>query len=417
MSIKSDSGLLRKLLFSTPLIFSAQFFALEASAEGEAFYQLLKVLKDKGTLSQDEYESLLNASKEISGSKEKVEKTTIAQTKKRKKEEEKLQIHGNVRVRYQYNHLEDRTVAGVQAPDSRHRGRLRGKIGVTGKPTEGWEAGIGLTSGSDNPRGSNVDLGDTFSTKNILLDYAYIENERTNISWVAGKFNRKKYLWNATDLMWDSDINPEGVSANYSTNAQLGSFWASSGLWVLEEVQNSSDDPYLVYLQLGHSFESENLQFKLAGTKYLYADMNESQVSQIFQHSSNTNTDNNLNAFQLSGEFVSYKGTYRYALIGDMVKNVDTNSHENLAYSVGFQILKSPWKFQYLYAKLEHNSIPDFLPDSDRFNGHTGIKGHEAELQYRLNKSLRLGLDFYSTKDYDTNIKQNVLQADILLNF
>ena len=170
MSIKSDSGLLRKLLFSITLIFSAQFFALEASAEGEAFYQLLKVLKDKGTLSQDEYESLLNASKEISGSKEKVEKTTIAQTKKKKKEEEKLQIHGNVRVRYQYNHLEDRTVAGVQAPDSRHRGRLRGKIGVTGKPTEGWEAGIGLPSGSDNPRGSNVDLGDTFSTKNILLD-------------------------------------------------------------------------------------------------------------------------------------------------------------------------------------------------------------------------------------------------------
>ena len=107
MSIKSDSGLSRKLLFSIPLIFSAQFFALEASAEGDAFYQLLKVLKDKGTLSQDEYESLLNASKEISGSKEKVEKTTIAQTKKKKKEEEKLQLHGNVRVRYpvSYTHL------------------------------------------------------------------------------------------------------------------------------------------------------------------------------------------------------------------------------------------------------------------------------------------------------------------------
>ena len=89
MSIKSDSGLLRELLFSILLIFFTQFFALEASAEGEAFYQLLKVLKDKGTLSQDEYESLLNASKEISGSKEKVEKTTIAQTKKRKKEEER----------------------------------------------------------------------------------------------------------------------------------------------------------------------------------------------------------------------------------------------------------------------------------------------------------------------------------------
>ena len=89
MSIKSDSGLLRKLLFSIPLIFSTQFFALEASAEGEAFYQLLKVLKDKGTLSQDEYESLLNASKEISGSKEKAEKTTIAQTKKKKKKKKK----------------------------------------------------------------------------------------------------------------------------------------------------------------------------------------------------------------------------------------------------------------------------------------------------------------------------------------
>ena len=409
---------LKTFLFLILWIFAFYFSTPGIGAEGEAFYQLLKVLRDKGTLSDEEYNSLLNASREISNPEMgRIKEIKKPLPKKENRDPQKLKITGNVRARYQYNHLEDRSVGGVQSPDSRHRGRLRGKIGVTGTPLPEWEAGIGLTSGSNNPRGSNVDLGDTFSTKNILLDYAYIENKRTKISWIAGKFNRKKYLWNATDLMWDSDINPEGLATKYTASTQLGAYWINSGLWVLEEVQNSSEDPYLAYLQLGQSFESENLQLKLAGTKYIYVDINEARISQIFEHSSNTNSDNNLNAFQISGELSVKRGTYQFALVSDMVKNVETNSNENLAYSTGFQIFRPPWKFKYLYAKLEHDSIPDFLPDSDRFNGHTGIKGHEAELQYRLNKNLRLGLDFYSTKDYDTDIKQNILQADILLNF
>lgn len=100
-----------------------------------------------------------------------------------------------------------------------------------------------------------------------------------------------------------------------------------------------------------------------------------------------------------------------------MIKNIESDNGEDFAYSIGFQLVRPPWKFKYIYAKLEHNSIPDFLPDSDRFNGHTGIKGHESELQYIINKNLLLGIDFYSTEDYENDIEQKILQADLLLKF
>ena len=59
----------------------------------------------------------------------------------------------------------------------------------------------------------------------------------------------------------------------------------------------------------------------------------------------------------------------------------------------------------------------DFLPDSDRFNGDTGIKGHEFAIGYKVNKKTSLGLDFYATEDDDTGVEQELLQIDLKYKF
>lgn len=49
---------------------------------------------------------------------------------------------------------------------------------------------------------------------------------------------------------------------------------------------------------------------------------------------------------------------------------------------------------KYLYADLDANAVPDFLPDSDRFEGDTGVHGHEFEIQYEVIKHIVLSLDY-----------------------
>ena len=72
---------------------------------------------------------------------------------------------------------------------------------------------------------------------------------------------------------------------------------------------------------------------------------------------------------------------------------------------------------KYIYADLEANSVPDFLPDSDRFDGLTGIRGHEFEINYALVKHVSIGLNFYHVEAFATDIEQDLLQVDMNVKF
>jgi hypothetical protein len=102
---------------------------------------------------------------------------------------------------------------------------VRYRLGVIAKLTDGWEIGGGLASGSNDQRSTNQTFDNAFSTKNINLDYGYMQYQFSNgVKAIAGEFGRKNYLWAPTDVMWDSDINPEGLLLNYTGTNGLGGF-------------------------------------------------------------------------------------------------------------------------------------------------------------------------------------------------
>tara|TARA_B100000214_G_scaffold373008_1_gene352441 strand:+ start:108 stop:1319 length:1212 start_codon:yes stop_codon:yes gene_type:complete len=380
-------------------------------AATETMMNLLKVLRDKGTLTQNEYELLVNASKADEEHIEAIESDTnqslTKQLKKAKKAKgwaSKVKVKGDIRLRYQW----ENTDGGIE----RNRGRYRARIGLIGKPVDNWEAGIGLASGADDPRSTNETFDDTFETKDARMDYAYLQYNKDNLMAIGGKFKRKKYLWNATDLMWDGDVNPEGLAAKYSMKNNLGKFYVGSGILVIDEAGGTSEDPYMIYAQLGQKFKNENFYGQLAAQYHSFGEMNLGQ-----EHSAGTNTDDNLGAFGASWELGTETNAGKVAFIGDLYNNIETNTNEDTAYSVGFKWKKGSWKAKYIYAKVEHNAVPDFLPDSDRFGGDTGIKGHEFAINYAFNKNVSLGLDYYATQAYDENIHQDLLQIDLNMKF
>ena len=388
-------------------------------AANDAILDLLKILRDKGSLTNSEYELVRNAAL---ADGEAVNGTTseIIQEVKVVNEElvkvtkdigwaNKIKLKGDIRVRYQHQ-AED-----GKASD-RDRGRVRYRLGVIAKPSDGWEVGAGLASGGSDLRSTNQSFDETFSTKGINLDYAYAQYKfNDSFKGIGGKFKFKDYLYTSTDLMWDGDINPEGASINYSGNNDLGTSFVNGGVWVLEENSSSDADPFMYYLQLGHKFGSGNLFGTIAGTYYSFEEIN--KLGDIV--TDGTNTDFSFGGlFGLSGE-LGVKDLFgsgsRASIIADWVKNDDTSSAKDNGYAIGLKVSRGNWSFKYIYADLEENAWPDILPDSDRFDGLTGIDGHEFVIDYALMKNVTLGFDYYNVDMGAVN--QDLLQFDVVVKF
>ncbi len=104
-----------------------------------------------------------------------------------------------------------------------------------------FKVGFGIASGDKNDaRSTNQTLRDFFNDKSIWIDYAY--GQYTPFKWLTlagGKF--KNPLFSPDDLIWDTDITPEGGAAqfNYNVCDSLGLF-TNVGFFILDERQPSS---------------------------------------------------------------------------------------------------------------------------------------------------------------------------------
>ncbi len=107
--------------------------------------------------------------------------------------------------------------AGTSPPllnttENRHRARIRARLGITANITDNFTAGFRLATGNTtNPVTTNQNLGTTLNKNNFLLDRAYIEYRPVEQAtlWL-GRFASP---WLSNELVWDEDLNFDGVAA------------------------------------------------------------------------------------------------------------------------------------------------------------------------------------------------------------
>ncbi len=112
---------------------------------------------------------------------------------------QKIKVSGDLRNRYQWE--QKKNAAGTEYSKG-NRDRVRFRLGVDAEVNDKVTVGAGLATGSDDPRSTNQTLYDAFQTPDIRLDYAY--GEYKPYAWssvVMGKFKRKAYLWEPSDLL------------------------------------------------------------------------------------------------------------------------------------------------------------------------------------------------------------------------
>jgi hypothetical protein len=176
-----------------------------------------------------------------------------------------FQLSGDLRLRYQYEEETEET--------DRHRGRFRYRLSIDANILKNLKVGFGIASGGDDPRSTNQSFQDTFSSKDIRIDLAFAEYRPTEwLDLMGGKF--KNPLWTPSDLLWDSDIRPEGgaIFLHYQLPPRVELFLVS-GVLVLDEIGDGAD-PLLVPMQGGMTVVlMKHISLQFAATYYEFIDV------------------------------------------------------------------------------------------------------------------------------------------------
>ena len=124
-----------------------------------------------------------------------------------------FKLSGDMRLRYEYNNQAPEIAAGgflLNNETSRQRFRFRLNGDVTLQ--KGWTTGFALESGqaSDSANQTFTNMADDYG---VFLARAYV-GWQPNLNW-AFVLGKQKNIMYTTDLRWDADINPQGVSEIY----------------------------------------------------------------------------------------------------------------------------------------------------------------------------------------------------------
>jgi len=139
---------------------------------------------------------------------------------------QKIKMTGDIRLRTQ--------VDAAENAQSRVRIRERVRLGFETNPIENVKVAFGLASGSiggsgdKNPSSVNHTY-EAFNKIPIFIDYAYLSYSPVNwFTASAGKVKNGLNLWAPQQLVWKSDVNPDGVALNF--NKGLGNGFDSSAI-------------------------------------------------------------------------------------------------------------------------------------------------------------------------------------------
>ncbi|HEY3348022.1 MAG TPA: putative porin [Nitrospirota bacterium] len=347
---------------------------------------------------------------------------------------QKIKISGDFRLRDQWEDIKGKPVSS--SDQSRNRERIRLRVGADIDVTKTVKVSMGLATGAANdPRSTMQTLDSSFAKKVFNLDYAYAT--WTPLQYVAlsgGKM--KNPLYNAgSDLIWDTDIRPEGVAvaANYPVLG-VNTFFNGEFL-VLEEGRAAGRNANMFVLQPGAEFKvTKDLFVKAAGSYYGYQGLKGNVPLTGSRASSNTLVGGkykfNFTALSAAGE-IGYRTGFGMVpfvgAFGEYIQNISANvpggndKASLYGVKVGYEkiVNTGDWSLRLYSRRLEKDAVPSIFPDADVFNGDTASKGSEAEFIFGLMKNVNFSLNWNDSRRFaGTNQKrQNILQADLNYRF
>lgn len=154
----------------------------------------------------------------------------------------RLKVSGDLRLRSQGDYSD--------VTRSRTSAQVRGRLGATFAVNDWITLGGRLATGDpDDPNSTDVQLSNFDEDLQFSLDLAYAQLTLGDLKLYGGKLPQP---FARTDLVWDSDVNPQGVGAVYKRQLPGGSALRASGLYFLVDEQAAGADSTMLGAQLGY---------------------------------------------------------------------------------------------------------------------------------------------------------------------
>lgn len=354
---------------------------------------------------------------------------------------DKVQVKGDVRFREEYTKKE--------GDPSQNRWRLRARLWLDAIISDTLKATIGLATGPGDPPSSNQTMDDAFSRKQINLDLAYLDwrpDFAPGLAFDVGKMRNPCLM--VDDLIWDTDVTPEGVALGYTCAigrfdliANAMAFWVDERHKAMEQieegvVQNTSADTLLYTGQLGCKIKPCDTAYLLvAGSYYHYQNMAGYQTlydSTKSYGNSTMSPEGSTDKYYLF-EYRIWEGMAELGLTcpitkmpirlyGNVVRNADPDN-DNSGFMVGVQLNKASdantFAIDYNYSRLDKDAVVGVFTDADRWGGGTDGRGHKIRGTYMLARNwaldLTLFLDEANISDTEKSFRR--FQADITARF
>jgi hypothetical protein len=341
----------------------------------------------------------------------------------------------------------------LNSTQDRERLRVRARLALDAQISSGTSAGIRVSTGNlSDPVSTNQTLGNSGQPYQLVLDRAFLsyQTEATAVTVTGGRMPNP-FL--GTELVWDPDLNFDGVAVKVSPRHfgdegvikyALEPF-VTVGAFPLQEVELSSQDKWLYGGQLGLHWKGESgSRFDFGVAYYAYENITGERnavdstlldftAPQFVQKGnslfdiSNDSLDPTVALFGLAPAYDELDIVIAWTLAGvlpvnltlsaDYVENIGFDRHDILArtgldlseetsgYGLraaigrGKLVERGDWATFVEIRHLEADAVVDAFTDSDFHLGGTNAEGWIAGVSYALRDHLMFTARYLSTDE------------------
>ncbi|HEX7236853.1 MAG TPA: putative porin [Gammaproteobacteria bacterium] len=328
-----------------------------------------------------------------------------------------VQFSGDLRYRHEAINEEGST--------ERERQRIRARFGVAADVAQNVRVGLTLATGNDDPVSANQSLDTGFSRKAIGVDRAFFSWAATEqLTFTGGKMANPFFRPGNHHLIYDNDLNPEGLALRYSRANWFANY---AGLWVEERA--AADDSIMLGGQVGYRRALDGGRRVTAGVGYYDYRATQSQTPFFDGVAAGNRVDaaghylSDFNLLQLFGELNLKAGERPLTLFADYARNTEADDFDAgyaLGVALGEVTRPGTWRIGYAYQDLEADAVIGAFTDSDWSGGGTDGRGHVVEFNYGFRDRLVFGFRYFlNDKAINAGNEHdyNRLQADVQFNY
>ena len=409
------------------LCFTSEPFRVYAMSEQEiierleALTQTVAKQQEEIRYLQQQLEAQKAAAEAVSAKKEPGSERVAAKEPEQKKKPEwteRVKLGGDLRLRYEglYNREKREDDGSTTDLPTRDRYRIRARIFVDGKVSDEVSAHFMICTNQDSNKEAtttNQSFSNDFNDKNIYLHRAYATYKPhwlEGLELTAGKF---KNTFLHTDIMWDPDVNQEGIYERYQYQSwKTFQPFVHLGQMAVNEEDLQSDDAALYIYQGGFDWKIGPVKWTLAGSYYDWSNLENSEYLHLATYKTGGG-----NTFVGSGSNMQYLYDYNLAeaitfvsfkvwsvpvkLTFDYIKNTDNDvpADQDTAYYAGFTLgqtkQKGDMSLDYKYARIERDAVIGSMNDQDFYGANR--KGSKVSFDYMLLDRLRFHTAYFYT--------------------